>query len=88
MSNVRLVVKFLGGLKTRENSKKHEKVEPKEVEIPVVSSVSINGRTACSCQKTYNSESNSITEIINGIIATKKKGVKTTVKIEVIFDDA
>ena len=55
--------------------------------IPVVSSVTYNGKTACSCSKTYTSQSNNLGEMINGIIQGNHRGKKTIVKIQIEIDD-
>ena len=55
--------------------------------IPVVSKLSLNGKTACTCSKTYTPQSNNLGDMINGIIQSNCKGKKTVVKIQIEIDD-
>ena len=75
-------------IETESNKEESDiEVEEKENPIPVVSSVSLNGKTACTCKKTYNPNGNSITDMINGIIEGNRKGKKTVVKIQIEIED-
>ena len=80
----------LAGIKFKKNQSDVVEVEEKEAkkqEIPVVSSVSINGQTACSCKKTYSPDSNNWSEMLKTIVESNRKGCQTTIKIEVEISD-
>lgn len=55
--------------------------------VPVVSTVTLNGKEGCSCTKTYTPKNNNLGDMINGIIEGNRKGRKTVVKIQIEIED-
>ena len=53
-----------------------------ETSVPVVSSVTLNGKTTCSCQRMYSPQHNNVSEMINGIIEGNCRGQILTAKID------
>ena len=76
-------------------SKKEEEcdIEPeyeeyiKQDTVPIVQTVSVNGKTACTCNKTYSPNNSNIGEMINSIVEGQRRGLKATVKIKIQFND-
>ena len=56
-------------------------------DIPVVSSVTVNGKTACTCSKKYLPDDNNLGKMIDGIVKGSKEGRRTLVKIQIEFED-
>ena len=80
----------LGGeikFKSKPQDKEIEEKVDVEPVIPIVSSVNVNGKTACSCNKTYSPKANDFSEMISNILENRKKGVRTSIKIQIDFDD-
>ena len=55
--------------------------------VPVISTVTLNGKEGCSCTETYTPKNNNWGDMINGIIESNRKGRKTVVKIQIEIED-
>ena len=58
--------------------------------IPLILSVKVNGKTACSCQKTYSSDASigqNVADLIKGIVEANRLGKKMRIKIDIEVDN-
>ena len=56
--------------------------------VEVTSTFTLNGKAGCSCRKTYDQNSNNLSEMINALLeANSKTGKKARVKIEIEIDN-